>query len=262
MKSDLKQFVRNCDVCQRIKSDTKSPVGLLQPLPIPTTSWTNVSLYFVEGLPKSMGYEVILVVVDRLTKYAHFVPVSHPYNAVKIAFLYMQHVFKLHGMPTSLVSDRDATFTSLFWSELFRLQGTDLAMSSAYHPQLDGQTEIVNKSLEQYLRAFTSDRPHQWVTWLSLAEFWYNTSFHTSLKLSPFKALYGYLAPKLLSYIPGIARVDALDSLLCQRQAVLDTLKVHLIAAQARMKFQADKHRQDKSFEVGDWVFLRLQPYR
>ena len=117
MKSDLKQFVRNCDVCQRIKSDTKSPVGLLQPLPIPTTSWTNVSLDFVEGLPKSMGYEVILVVVDRLTKYAHFVPVSHPYNAVKIAFLYMQHVFKLHGMPTSLVSDRDATFTSLFWSD-------------------------------------------------------------------------------------------------------------------------------------------------
>ena len=82
------------------------------------------------------------------------------------------------------------------------------------------------------------------------------------MKLSPFKALYGYLAPKLLSYIPGIARVDALDSLLCQRQAVLDTLKVHLTAAQARMKFQADKHRQDKSFEVGDWVFLRLQPYR
>ena len=93
-----------------------------------------MSLDFVEGLPKSMGYEVILVVVDRLTKYVHFVPVSHPYNAAKIASLYMHHVFKLHGRPSSIVSDRDATFTSLFWSELFRLQGTILAMSTAYHP--------------------------------------------------------------------------------------------------------------------------------
>ena len=98
-------------MCQRIKSDTSSLAGLLQPLPIPTTPWTDVSLDFVEGLPKSMGYGVILVIVDRLTKYAHFVPVSHPYNVAKIASLYMQHVFKLRGMPTSLVSDKDATFT-------------------------------------------------------------------------------------------------------------------------------------------------------
>ena len=124
-------------------------LDLLQPLSIPTTPWTDVSLDFVEGLPKSMGFEVILVVVDRLTKYVQFVPVSHPYSAAKIAFLYMQHIFKLHGMPSSIVSDRDANFTSLFWSELFRLQGTVLAMSTTYHPQTDGQTEIVNKSLEQ-----------------------------------------------------------------------------------------------------------------
>ena len=92
----------------------------------------------MEGLPKSMGFEVILVVVDRLTKYVHFVSVSHPYSAAKIASLYMQHIFKLHGMPSSIVSDRDATFTSLFWSKLFRLQGTILAMSTTYHPQTNG----------------------------------------------------------------------------------------------------------------------------
>ena len=167
MKSDLKKFIRDYDICQRIKSDTSFPVGLLQPLSIPTTPWTNVSLDFVEGLPKSMGYEVILVVVDRLTKYVHFVLVFHPYNAAKIASLYMHHIFKLHGMPSSIVSDRVATFTSLFWSELFRLQGTVLAISTAYYPQTDGQTKIVNRSLEQYLRAFTSDRPHQWASWLA-----------------------------------------------------------------------------------------------
>ena len=221
-----------------------------------------MSLDFVEGLPKSMGYEVILVVVDRLTKYVHFVPISHPYNAAKIASLYMHHVFKLHGRPSSIVSDRDATFTSLFWFELFRLQGTVLAMSTTYHPQINGQTEIVNKSLEQYLRAFTSDRPHQWASWLPLAEFWFNSSFHTSLQLTPFEALYGFPLPKLQGYMPSTTRVDALDSLLRQRQAVLDTLKVHLATAQARMKTQADKHRQERSFAMGDWVFLRLQPYR
>ncbi|XP_075659161.1 uncharacterized protein LOC142629051 [Castanea sativa] len=161
-----------------------------------------------------------------------------------------------NGLLFYKVSDKDATFTSLLWYELFRLQGTDFSMSSAYHPQLDRQSKIANKSLEQYLRAFTSDRPYQWATWLPLAEFWFNNSFHTCLKLSPFEALYGFSAPKLQAYIPGTTRVDALDSLLCQRQAILDILEVHLVVAQARMKFQADKHRQDRSFEVGDWMKL------
>ena len=136
---------------------------------IPTTHWTDVSLDFVEGLPKSQRYEVILVVVDRLTKYSHFIPISHPYSAAKLASLYMHYVLKLHGLPVSIVSDKDATSTSLFWFELFRLQGTNLAMSTAYHPQSDGQTEIVNRSFEQYLRAFTSDSPYRWAEWLPLA---------------------------------------------------------------------------------------------
>ena len=101
-------------MCQRIKSETSAPAGLLQPLEIPTTPWTNVSLDFVEGLPKSQGYEVILVVVDRLTKYSHFVSISHPYSAAKVASLYMHYIFKLHGILASIMSDRDATFTSLF----------------------------------------------------------------------------------------------------------------------------------------------------
>ena len=135
-------------------------------------------------------------------------------------------------------------------------------MSIAYHPQTDGQIEIVNRSLEQYLRVFTSDRPHQWAYWLPLAEFWFNSSFHTSLQLTPFEILYGFPPLKLQGYVLGTTRVDALDSLLSQRQAVLDTLKVHLAVAQARMKTQANRHKQERSFAVGDWVFLRLQPYK
>ena len=135
-------------------------------------------------------------------------------------------------------------------------------MSTAYHPQSDGQIEIVNKSLEQYLRAFVRNRPHRWADWLSLAEYWFNTNFHTSIKLTPFEALYGYPLSRLQDYIPGTSRVAAVDSLLTQRQQILATIKANLVAAQERMKFFADKHRTERSFQVGDWVFLRLQPYK
>ena len=214
MKANIKAFVRECDVCQRIKSETSAPTSLLQPLEIPTTPWTDVSLDFVEGLPKSQGYEVILVVVDKLTKYSHFIPISHPYSGAKVASLYVHDVFKLQGLLASIVSDRDATFTSLFWSKLFRLYGTNLATSTVYHPQSDGQTKVVNRSLEQYLKAFTSDSPHIWAEWFSLAEFWFNSNFHTNLKLTPFEALYGFPSLTLQSYVLGTTRVAALGDLL------------------------------------------------
>ena len=114
---------------------------------------------FVEGLPLSNGHSVILVVVDRLSKYNHFISLAHPYTSSKIAQIFVAHIIKLHGMPTSIVSDRDPTFTSAFWRELFRLQGTTLKMSTSYHPQIDGHTEVVNKSYENYLRCFAHDRP-------------------------------------------------------------------------------------------------------
>ena len=131
----------------------------------------DVSMDFVEGLAKSQLKDVVLVEVDKFTKFVHFVPLSHPYSTAKVAQLYMQHVFELHGMPATIVSDRDPVFTSHFWQELIRLQVVQLAMSLAYHPQSDGQIEVVNKSLEHYLRAFAADRPQSWVEWLPLAEF-------------------------------------------------------------------------------------------
>ena len=171
-------------------------------------------------------------------------------------------MFNLHGLPSSIVSDRDTAFTSIFWQELFIKQGIELAMSSAYHPQTDGQTEVVNRSLEQYLRAFASDKPQQWVDWLPLAEFWFNTNYHTSTHTSPFEALYGYPPPTLMEYIPGTTKVEAVEDHLSQRQQAISLLKTNLAAAQERMKLQTDKHRQERVFQVGDWVYLRLQPFK
>jgi len=192
MKMAVEDFVKQCSVCQQAKHTNHSPPGLLQPLPIPEGVWMDISMDFIEGLPKSNGYSVIMVVVDRLTKFAHFVAVKHPYTASTIAQLFMDNIVKLHGLPNSIVSDRDTIFVSVFWKELFKLYRVNLQLSTAYHPQSDGQTERVNQCLELYLRCAVQDSPKTWHSWLSLAQLWYNSTYHSSLGCSPFKALYGY----------------------------------------------------------------------
>ena len=171
MEKQIRNYIRACDVCQRFKYDNSAYPGLLQPLPIPEEAWSQVSLDFIEGLPLSHGKSTILVVVDRLTKYAHFMCLSHPYTAMSVAQAFLDTVFKLHGLPTILVSDRDKVFLSKFWSDFFKLQGVELHLCTAYHPQSDGQTEVVNRCLETYLRCMCRDQPTEWSKWISLAEF-------------------------------------------------------------------------------------------
>jgi hypothetical protein len=200
-------------------------------------------------------------VVDKLTKYAHFLPLSHPFSARQVAQVYLDNVFKLHGLPAVLVSDRDPIFTSRLWQELFRLTGTELAMSSSRHPQTDGQMERVNQCLETYLRCFVHACPHQWRHWLSLAEFWYNTSYHTAIKTSPFEALYAH-PPRHFGVInSSVCQSSELATWLDQRALMQNVLKQHLTRARQIMKDQADRHRIDRQFTVDDWVFLKVQPY-
>jgi hypothetical protein len=262
LKGDVQQFVAECLVCQQNKGETIKTPGLLQPLAIPSQRWEEVSMDFITGLPRSNGKNVIMAVVDRLTKYAHFIALSHPFIASTVAKAFLENIQKLHGIPKVIVSDRDPIFTSHFWTDLFKCLGTQLAHSSSYHPQSDGQTEVVNKCLEGYLRCFTSDKQSHWVEWLPLAEWWYNTSFHSSSKMSPFMALYGYPPPSITSSLKVSPRVHAVEDHLVHQQQVLSGLKENLSMAQNRMKQQANQHRSERSFEVGHWVFLRLQPYK
>lgn len=192
MKTDVDNYVKQCVVCQHAEHSHSHPDGLLQPLPVPVGVWQDISMDFIEGLPKSEGYNVILVVVDRLTKFAHFIPLKHPYTTQIVAQLFMDNIVKLHGLPHSIVSDRDKIFVSTFWKHLFKLYKVNLTLSTAYHPQTDGQTERINQCLEMYLRYSVQDSPRTWKSWLSLAELWYNSSFHSALGCFPLKALYGY----------------------------------------------------------------------
>ena len=174
------------------RSGTPVHIRLLQPLPVPDFAWQVVCLDFIEGLPKSNHCNCILVVVDKFSKYNHFILLTHPFTAIQVAVQFMDHVFKLHGMPQAMISDRDKIFTNALWQELFEMSGTELRMSTSYHPQTDGQIERVNQCLEAYLRCFVHTCPTQWKQWLSLAEFWYNNSIHSATGKSPFLVLYGY----------------------------------------------------------------------
>lgn len=184
---------------------------------------------------------MILVVVDKFTKYAHFVPLSHPFAALQVAQAYMDHIYKLHGLPQALVSDRDKIFTSAVWQNLLKLSGTHLLMSSSYHPQTDGQIQRLNQCLESFLRCSVSSCPKQWHKWLSTAEFWYNAAYHTALGRLPFEVLYGH-SPRHL----GITNTSSvipqdLEEWLNNREVLMDVIKQQLHRACQRMKNQADK---------------------
>jgi hypothetical protein len=203
-----------------------------------------------------------MVVVDCLFKYAHLYSLQHPFTASTVAQIFMDQVFKLHGMPHSIVSDRDPTFKSKFCQELFKIQGTQLHLSTAYHPQTDGQTKVVSKCLETYLRCFSSKNQIHWAQWLPLAEWWYNISYHTTTCMNPFEAVYGHKPPLVLSYLPSVSKVQAVDQTLIVREAILCNLKKNLVMAQNRMNQQENQVRSKRQFEEGDQMFLCLQPYK
>jgi hypothetical protein len=216
---------------------------------------------FIEGLPVSEGADSILVVVDRLTKYAHFLPLRHPFSATSVSKIFIDNIVKLHGVPQMIISDRDKIFTSHFWKNLFKSLSIELRYSTAYHPQTDGQSERVNQCVEQYLRCAVQDNPKHWRRWIPMAEFWYNSSHHTALGCSPFQALY-HTKPNFggMPNLVAASESPAHDVLL-DYQVQTELLRAQLIRAQHRMKSYADKNRIERQFQVGDKVLLKLQPY-
>ncbi|KAL0553922.1 hypothetical protein IC582_007826 [Cucumis melo] len=263
MKREVAEFVSRCLVCQQVKAPRQKPAGLLQPLGIPEWKWENVSMDFITGLPRTLrGFTVIWVVVDRLTKSAHFVPGKSTYTASKWAQLYMSEIVRLHGVPVSIVSDRDARFTSKFWKGLQTAMGTRLDFSTAFHPQTDGQTGRLNQVLEDMLRACALEFPGSWDSHLHLMEFAYNNSYQATIGMAPFEALYGKCCRSPVCWGEvGEQRLMGPELVQSTNEAI-QKIRSRMHTAQSRQKSYADVRRKDLEFEVGDKVFLKVAPMR
>jgi hypothetical protein len=259
MKRDVAQYVARCLTCQRVKFEHRRPGGELQPLEVPVDKWSSISMDFITGLPQTSGKrDAIWVIVDRLTKSAHFLPISMKWKIEQLAKLYIREIVRLHGVPTDIVSDRDSRFVSRFWSELQRAYGTQLKYSTAFHPETDGQTERVNQILEDMLRACALDYAGSWEEMLPLAEFSYNNSYQTTIQMAPFEALYGRKCRTPLCWDDLDDAVVLGPDLIRETTEKIRVIQQRMKTAQSRQKSYADKRRRPLEMNVGDHVFLKV----
>ncbi|KAG7583636.1 Ribonuclease H-like superfamily [Arabidopsis suecica] len=263
MKKDVARWVARCPTCQLVKAESQVPSGLIQSLPMPEWKWDHVTMDFVTGLPRSPAkHDAVWVVVDRLTKSAHFVAVSETDGAERIAAKYIEEIVRLHGVPVSIVSDRDTRFTSHFWKAFQKALGTRVNMSTAYHPQTDGQSERTIRTLEDMLRACALDWGGSWEKHLTLVEFAYNNSYQASIGMSPYEALYGRACRTPLCWTPVGERMLFGPKIVDETNEKMKFLKVKLKEAQDRQKSYADKRRKELEFKVGDLVYLKAVTYK
>ena len=257
MKRDISEFVTKCLVCQRVKAEHQVPSGLLQSIRIPEWKWDRITMDFVVGLPLTgRKHNSVWVVVDRLTKSAHFLPVRTDYSLDKLAELYIKEIVRLHGIPISIISDRDPRFTSRFWGKLQEALGTRLNFSTVFQPQTDGQSERVIKIMEDMLRSCVIDYEGSWDRHIPLVEFVYNNSFQLSIGMAPYEALYGRKCRTPLCWTElSEKKVIGLD-LIQETEEKVKMIRERLKIANDRQKSYADMKRKDIRYEIGEKVFF------
>ena len=263
MRRDVAEFVKKCLVCQQVKAEHQRPMGLLQPLEIPEWKWEDIAMDFVVGLPVvAGGFDSVWVIIDRLTKSAHFLLVKTRYGASDYAELFVKEIVRLHGVPTSIVSDRGSQFTSKFWESFQKAMGTRLKFSTAFHPQTDGQSERTIQTLEDMLRACILDFGGSWRKHLHLVEFSYNNSYQASIQMAPFEALYGRKCRSPLCWSEvGEARLLG-PELVQESSEVVKIIRERMLSAQSRQRSYANRKRREHVFKVGDQVFLKISPMK
>jgi len=252
----VKQYVEGCNSCQRNKNHTEQPAGKLMPNSIPEKPWMHISADFITKLPIAQGYNSILVVVDQLTKMVHFIPTIEKTSAEGLARLFRDNVWKLYGLPESIISDRRPQFAAGIMQELNRMLGIESKLLTAFYPQTDRQTERVNQELEQYLRMFIDHRQEQWPDWLGTAEFAYNNKVHSSTKISPFKA--NYRQDSRMGFeMRRKGKYKGAEKFVIKMKEVQEEAKVALGKVQEEMKKYADRKRTEvDEYKVGDLVML------
>ena len=265
MRRDVERFVGRCTTCQKAKSHLK-PHGLCMPLLVPSIPWADISIDFILGLPRTKrGRDSIFVVVDRFSKMAHVIPCHKSDDVVHIADFFFKEIVRLHGMPSTIISDRDAKFLSHFWRTLWNKLGTKLLFSTTCHPQTDGQTEVVNHTLGTMLRAVLKKNLKAWEECLPHVEFAYNRATHSTTKVSPFQVVYGFnpLAPIDILSLPTSERIhrDAkkrADFILQMHE----TTKHNIEKMNEKYRVIGSRGKQEIKLQPGDLVWLHLRKDR
>ncbi|KAL3688559.1 hypothetical protein R1sor_014868 [Riccia sorocarpa] len=267
MRDDVENFVKTCVVCQANKVSYQKTPGLLRPLPIPNKPFEAISMDFITKLPESSGHDAILVIVDRFSKLARFIPTLGTATAFTTAKTFLDGWWRFYGLPRSIVSDRDPKFTSAFWKHLYRKMQTKLLFSTAFHPQTDGQTEKVNSVLNQYLRNFINADQRDWAKWLGPAEYCYNSTKHSATGESPFLLAYGrepegpldLALSESASSAHTRTRQAVAEDFLAERQQREENAKRNLLKAQKRYMKEANKHRRQVKYQVKEKVWLSVK---
>jgi hypothetical protein len=263
MKRDIARYVAECHTCQRVKDEHQSLAGLLQPLVIPEWKWEEIGMDFITGLPLTKRHKDMLrVIVDHLTKSAHFLAVNQKDSAKKLVEIYVREIVSKHGVPKKIVSDRGSVFTSTFRGNLHAALGSQLDFSTAYHPQTGGQTERTNQILEDMLRAYALDFGGSWDEHLPLAEFSYNNSYQSSLKAAPFEVLYVRKCRSPICWFELGGNQEFETDFIKEKQGIIDIIRDRLKIAQSRQKSYADQKRQTWEPKVGDMVYLKVSLLR
>ncbi|GJT12539.1 putative reverse transcriptase domain-containing protein [Tanacetum coccineum] len=263
MKKDIAEYVIKCLTCLKVKAEHQRPSGLLQQREIPVWKWEGIAMDFVTKLPRtSSGHDTIWVIVDRLTKSAHFLPMREDYKMERLARLYLNEIVARHGVPISIISDCDSRFTSRFWQSLQEALGTRLDMSTAYHLQTDGQSERTIQTLEDMLRACVLDFGGSWDVHLLLVEFSYNNSYHSSVRCALFDVLYGRKCRSPIMWAE-VGEGQLIGPKLVQETTEkISQIKDRLKAARDCQKSYADKRIKPLEFSVGDYVLLKVSPWK
>lgn len=260
MGQEVDKYCETCGTCQVNKTSTQRPLGLLHPLPIPTRPWGSVGMDFIGPFPKSEGYDYLWVVICRLTSMVHLIPVKTTTTASELASLYFKEIVRLHGLPDSIVSDRDSKFTSKFWSELHRLVGTRLLMSTAFHPQTDGVTERANRSIGQVLRTMVEPDQTDWVQRIPLVEFALNSNISSSTGFAPFELNYGYMPTMIGGITPNDASKPGVKKFVTQALSNLAMAHDAIIESRVMQTHHANKRRREEDpLKVGDRVYLSTE---
>jgi len=249
---DVGKYVEGCDLCQKMKNRTEEPAGKLKLSEVPQKMWSHLTVDFITKLPVVAGKDAILVVCDRLSKMTHFVATTEGTSAEGLARLFRDNVWKLHGLPESVVLDRGPQFAAELTKELNRMLGIKTKLSTVFHPQMDGQTERMNQELEQYLRLFVEHRQKDWLEWLASAEFTINNKTHTATKISPFMANYGK-EMRMGGDIRRKGKVESATEFVQRMKKVQEEAEAALKKTQEDMKRYADRERKEtEEWKKGD----------